>query len=132
MAKAKILVVDDEEMTRKSLKDALASGGFETIIANDGAAGLASALNEKPDLILTDVKMPGLDGMGMLKEIRKSGDWGKSVPVMILTNFDTDEKIMQGIVEDEPSFYFLKSKVTPTALVDKIKEKLEEHIHNGK
>jgi len=131
MTKTKILIVDDDEVIRKSLKDTLESGGFEVITANDGMAGLANALNEKPQLILTDVKMPLLDGMGMLAELRKSGDWGKKVPVIILTNFDTDEKIMQGIVKNEPSFYFLKSKISPSIIVDTIKEKLATDIHNG-
>ena len=131
MTKTKILIVDDDEAIRKSLKDTLESGGFEVITANDGMAGLANALNEKPQLILTDVKMPLLDGMGMLAELRKSGDWGKKVPVIILTNFDTDEKIMQGIVKNEPSFYFLKSKISPSIIVDTIKEKLATDIHNG-
>jgi DNA-binding response OmpR family regulator len=130
MTKAKILIVDDDEAIRKSLKDALESEVFEVITANDGVAGLASALNEKPQLILTDVKMPLLDGMGMLGELRKSGDWGKKVPVIILTNFDTDEKIMQDIVKNEPSYYFLKSKISPSIIVSTIKEKLAIDIQN--
>jgi len=107
MAKNKILVVDDDEAIRKSLQDALVSEGFDVITANDGEQGLASALDQNPSLILTDLEMPVMDGMEMLKKLRASGDWGKNVPVIILTNFDTSEKIMQGIVEHEPSFYLL-------------------------
>ena len=124
MAKNKILVVDDDEAIRKSLQDALVSEGFDVITANDGEQGLASALDQNPSLILTDLEMPVLDGMEMLKKLRASGDWGKNVPVIILTNFDTSEKIMQGIVEHEPSFYFLKSKVTPDTIIETIKDKL--------
>jgi len=131
MIKAKILVVDDDEAIRKSLEEALLAGGFEVSTADNGASGLAAALKEKPQLILTDVKMPKMDGMEMLKKLRQGGDFGKKVPVIILTNFDTDEKIMKGIVEDEPSYYFLKSKISPGAIIDLIKEKLRTVINNG-
>lgn len=131
MTKAKILVVDDDEAIRNSLRNAFISEGFEVTTANDGVEGLASAFNEKPQLILTDIKMPKLDGMGMLKELRKSGDWGSKVPVIILTNFDTDEKTMQDIVENDPSFYFLKSKINPSTIIDIIKEKLGTNIYNA-
>ncbi len=122
--KNKILIVDDDEAIRKSLERALVSEGFETITADNGVTGLATALNKNPELILLDLKMPELGGMEMLEELRKSGDWGKKVPVIILTNYDTDEKAMQEILKHEPSFYFLKSKVDPDIIVDTIKEKL--------
>ena len=131
MIKNKILIVDDDEAIRKSLEKTLIAEGFEVITASDGVLGLESALGEKPELILTDVKMPRLDGMDMLGELRKSGDWGKKVPVIILTNFDTDEKIVKGIVKDEPSFYFLKSKINPNTIADIIKEKLNANVHIG-
>jgi two-component system chemotaxis response regulator CheY len=130
MAKNKILIVDDDEAIRKSLEEALVSEGFAVITANDGVVGLATALNEKPDLILTDLKMPVLDGVGMLEELRKSSDWGKKVPVIISTNLEIDEKTMLDIVKHEPSFYFLKSKINPSIIVDTIKEKLDSSISN--
>lgn len=106
------------------MQDALVAEEFEVITANDGVVGLTRALNERPDLILTDLKMPELGGMGMMEELRKTGEWGKTVPVIILTNFDTDEKDMQNIIKNEPSFYFLKSKINPNVIVETIKEKL--------
>lgn len=124
MTEAKILIVDDDEAIRKSLQDALEAEGFKVITANDGVTGLVDALNEKPQLIVTDVKMPLLTGMGMLEELRKSDDWGAKVPLIVLTNFDTDENIMQNIMKYEPSYYFLKSKTSPSKIVDAIKEKL--------
>lgn len=124
MAKNKILVVDDDEAIRKSLGDMLFSEGFEVVTANNGNEGLEKAFSEKPQLILSDVEMPFMGGMEMLKELRKGGDWGKEVPVFLLTNFDTNENIMQGIVEDEPSFYFLKAKTNPSVIIENIKEKL--------
>lgn len=124
MTSKKILIVDDDEAIRRSMQDALVAEEFEVITANDGVVGLTRALNERPDLILTDLKMPELGGMGMMEELRKTGEWGKTVPVIILTNFDTDEKDMQNIIKNEPSFYFLKSKINPNVIVETIKEKL--------
>lgn len=131
MVKNKILIVDDDEAISKSLKEALVSAGFDVTTAENGVVGLASALNEKPQLILTDLKMPVLDGMGMIEEVRKAGSWGETVPVIILTNFDTDEKAMQNIIKNEPSFYFLKSKINPGIIVETIREKLGGTTHNG-
>ncbi len=125
MAKHKILVVDDDETLRNSMESALLQDNFDVITANDGKDALAKAVNEIPDLIVTDVEMPVLDGMMMMKELRSSGEWGKKVPVIILTNYDTDENLLQGIIESEPSYYFLKSKVTPSMIIEKINEKLK-------
>jgi|SRR6185369_10050571 len=131
MAQNKILIVDDDEAIRKSVQDALVSEGFEAITANDGEQGLAAALGQQPDLILADLDMPVLGGMEMLGKLRASGDWGKNVPVIILTNFDTSEEIMQGIVKNEPSFYFIKSKINPGVIIEKIKEKLGRGAGSG-
>ena len=124
MAKAKILIVDDDEAIRNSMKEALVLEGYEVVLAQDGAEGLAAMLNQHPDLIVADVEMPRLDGMSMLKEIRKAGEYGKRIPVIILTNYDTNEKTIQGIVDDEPSYYLIKSRVNPAVIIEKVKEKL--------
>ncbi len=125
MVKKKILVVDDDEAVRGSMSEALKAGGFEVITAKDGKEGFAMAINSLPALIVVDVEMPEMNGMEMLKELRKSGDWGKQVPVIILTNFDTSEDTLQGIVEDEPAYYLIKSKTNPGMIIEKIKEKLQ-------
>ena len=63
-----ILVVEDEEILAKTLQDKLVSEGFEVLKAYDGVEGLKLATNEHPDLILLDLLMPKMDGMGMLKK----------------------------------------------------------------
>jgi two-component system cell cycle response regulator DivK len=59
---AKILIVEDNEMNRDMLSRRLARRGYEVMIAIDGAAGLAAAATERPDLILMDMSLPGMDG----------------------------------------------------------------------
>ena len=88
MAK-KILIVEDEASLRKALVEKFQREGFETFLAFDGVEGLDQAERIQPDLILLDIIMPKMDGMTMLKKLRESGDWGKQVPVIILTNLSS-------------------------------------------
>jgi len=120
----KILLIDDDEMILKSLTSVFTKEGFGVITANDGDTGLVEALNKKPDLIITDIEMKKMDGMVMLKKIRKSGQWGEKVPVILLTNFDSNDRILKGIVDDQPSLYLLKSKISPSRILEKTKELL--------
>ncbi len=119
----KVLLVDDDialvNLYEKSLKDA----GFDVYKAHNGIEGHKVALREHPDLILLDIKMPGMDGMTMMKKVR-SDFLGKNVPIIMLTNLDTDDKILQGIVEDQPAYYLLKDNVDPEGVVEKVKEVL--------
>ncbi len=122
--KMKILIIDDDEMILGSLSSVLLKEGFEVLNATDGDAGLVEALNKEPDLVITDIEMKKVNGMEVLKEIRKYGSWGEKVPIIILTNYDANEEIMKGIVADSPSLYILKSKVNPTIILEKVKELL--------
>ncbi|MFH1392314.1 MAG: response regulator [bacterium] len=92
--KNKILIVEDEILMLKTLVSTLNNHGFSTLEAQDGEQGLAIALKEKPDLILLDTIMPKMDGLAMLKELRKKS-WGKKVPIIFLTNLSDSEKIIQ-------------------------------------
>ncbi len=66
----KLLLVDDEEGIRKVLKITLESAGYEVLPAPDGETGLDIFIREKPDIVITDIKMPGIDGIELLKRIK--------------------------------------------------------------
>lgn len=66
----KILVIEDEESVRENILELLDTEGFETIAAKNGRIGLSLAQQEHPDLILCDVRMPELDGYGVLTGLR--------------------------------------------------------------
>jgi DNA-binding response OmpR family regulator len=121
----KILVVEDEAPLRTAIHDTLVNEKFDVIEATNGEEGLRSALDTHPDLILLDVIMPVMDGMTMLKKLRESGEWGKHIPVIVLTNVGSDNnKMINDVTVLEPSYYFVKSDWRLEGLVIKIKELL--------
>jgi DNA-binding response OmpR family regulator len=79
---SRILVIEDEFAMRHALEDLLASEGHRVITATDGVAGLERARAERPDLILLDVMLPGLDGFALAAELRRVGS---KVPILLLT-----------------------------------------------
>ena len=118
----KILLVEDESTLRQPMAFGLRDEGFTVIEAENGEEGLEFALKEKPDLILLDLIMPIVDGMAVLRELRKNA-WGKEVPVILLTNLNETEKITEA-VESKVYEYLVKSDWSLDDVVKKIKEKL--------
>lgn len=94
--KAKILVVEDEEILLTALKEELGSGGYLAEGAADGVEGLEKAKSFKPDLILLDLLMPKMDGMEMLQKL-KADAATRDIPVVILTNLSDYEKISEAL-----------------------------------
>lgn len=124
MPSKKILLIEDDATLTQSLSERL-SQEFIVVRAADGPEGIAATLAHRPDLILLDISLPRMDGTVVLKEIREAmGDWGKLVPVILLTNLTADEKIMQSVAEDAPSFYLLKSDYSLEGIVAKAHEAL--------
>ncbi len=124
----KILVieeVEDEKSLRDVLHDKFAHEGFGVLEARDGEEGLATALREHPDIILLDIVMPKMDGLTMMKKLREANEWGKHVPIILLTNLSADDdKIMRAITDNTPAYYLVKSNYTIEDLVEKIRERL--------
>lgn len=118
-------VIEDETSLRTALHDKLTSEGFTVLEAKDGQEGLTTALREHPDLILLDIIMPEMDGITMMKKLRQENEWGKKVPIILLTNLSADdEKINQAITDNEPAYYLVKSNWTINDLIEKIRERL--------
>ena len=119
----KILIVEDEQSLIRALNEKLEQEGFEVIDALNGEEGLEKALHEHPDLILLDIVMPRMDGITMLKELRKD-EWGKNVPVLLLTNL-TDAAKTAEAVENKVVGYLVKTDWKIEDVVDKIRETLQ-------
>jgi len=118
----KVLVVEDDKSLRKAIIEKLTHNGFKTTGAEDGEKGMQSALDWKPDLVVLDLLMPKMDGITVLKGLR--ANFGKELPVIILTNVEPDDKMINNVVEYQPSYYFVKSDIGLDNLVNKIKDSL--------
>jgi len=121
--KKRILIVEDEKPLLRVLTDELVAHGFDVIAALDGEEGLALALKEHPDLVLLDIILPKMDGMTMLKRLREDV-WGKTVPVILLTNVVPDERTMRGVIEDKVAYYLVKTEWKIGDVTQKIKDAL--------
>ncbi len=77
----KILVIDDEHKIVEICQDYLKASGFDVVSAADGLQGLATARREKPDLIVLDLMMPGVDGLDVCRTLRREGN----IPIIMLT-----------------------------------------------
>jgi ligand-binding sensor domain-containing protein/signal transduction histidine kinase/AraC-like DNA-binding protein len=100
-----ILVVDDHEELRNFLKESL-SGQYHITEATDGRTGLAKAREEFPDLIISDVMMPGIDGNEFCRQIKEDIETSH-IPFLMLTAKDALESRIEG-VESGADFYFAK------------------------
>ena len=89
MDKKKVLVIDDEADFLEMIKIRLEANNYEVITALNGKEGLEKVKQEKPDAVLLDILMPGIDGLQTLKEIRR---FNKNLPVFIITAFSNEER----------------------------------------
>lgn len=90
----KILFVEDEVNISKLLKDALSDYFYSFTIAGDGLEGIEKFKSINPDIVITDILMPNLDGLEMTKEIRKIDE---NVPIIVLSAFSDKEKLLKAI-----------------------------------
>jgi two-component system alkaline phosphatase synthesis response regulator PhoP len=120
----KVLLIEDDLIISEMYQSKLEREGFDVITANDGEKGLTIALQNHPEIILLDLLMPKMDGMTLMKKLRED-NWGLNVPIIILTNLNINDKINQGIKKDHPTYFFMKTEITPSDVVDRIKEVLK-------
>lgn len=119
----KILIVEDEKDQREILVDEFKAQEFEVVTAENGQKGLNVAKEEKPDVILLDIVMPVMDGITMMTKLRESSTWGKSVPIILLTNLTSDsDKVIKAVSQNDPAYYLVKSDWDLVNVVDKVEE----------
>jgi len=118
---AKILIVDDEEHIRFLYSEELTDEGYDVITADSGEGLLERIENEKPDLVILDIKMVDYNGLDLLQDIRNKY---YDLPVILCTAYDTFKEDMKSIAAD---FYVIKS-FDLTELKNKIKKALETSL----
>lgn len=122
MAK-KILVVEDDKFLRELIVKKLLGEGYDTVEAVDGEEGVKKIKEEKPDLVLLDLILPGIDGFGVLSQIREDPSVS-STPVIILSNLGQKDDVERGLKLGAVD-YLIKAHFTPGEIIEKIKNILK-------
>lgn len=122
MAK-KILIIEDDRFLRELIARKLTAEGFSVLEGVDGEEGIKKAKKEKPDLVLLDLILPGVDGFGVLTRMKEDPSLAL-IPVIILSNLGQKEEIDKGIKLGATD-YLIKAHFTPNEIVEKIKNVLK-------
>ena len=124
---ASILIVDDEETMRDSCCQILRKDGYLVDAAEDGDSGLQKIREIKPDLVLVDLKMPGMSGMELLEKI---GDIDPDIVSVVITGYATRGSAVEA--KKRNAFDFLPKPFTPNQLRIVVKRGLSQLINEGK
>ncbi len=116
-----ILVAEDDSTTRYLLRNVLKAGGFSVATAADGSTALGKLRKKKFDLLLTDIWMPGLNGLELMGHLRQEAIRPK---VVVLTSDDTPESVLRAVREQAYQYLTKPKPVDPKAVVDLIRDTL--------
>ena len=120
---SKVLIIDDDPFIVDMYAIKLKGDGFSVETAHDGAEGLKKIQEYKPDLVLLDVVMPGMDGFGVLEALRV-GPRGP-YKIILLTNLGQQQDVERGMQLGADD-YLIKAHFTPSEVVAKIKGLLQK------
>ena len=119
----RVLVIEDQPDNRQILRDLLGSAGIEVIEATDGAAGVAAAVSEEPDLILMDIQMPKMDGYEATRRIKADATTG-AIPIIAVTSFALSGDAQKA--RDAGCDDYVTKPFSPRALLAKVRDYLGE------
>lgn len=115
----KILLVDDDQYLRELYDELLKGDGFEVTTASDGEQGLKLASIGGYDLILLDVMLPKLDGIGILTQLEQNPPKTKNGLIVLLTNLSMDPSVRDSLKLGAAGF-LVKAELTPKQFLEKI------------
>ena len=119
----RILVVEDQEDNRRIVRDLLSASGYQLVEATTGEEGLKLAASEKPDLILMDIQLPGMDGYEVTRRIKANPELNP-IPIIVVTSYalsGDDKKAF-----DAGCNGYVTKPFSPRVLLAKIREFLPE------
>lgn len=119
----KILIVEDDKFLRELIAKKLTAEGYQTIEAKDGEEGIKKLIEEKPDLVLLDLILPGIDGFEVLKQAKENPQVAE-IPVIVLSNLGQRDDVEKGLGLGAIDF-LIKAHFTPREIIDKIKSVLK-------
>jgi len=118
-----ILIVEDDKFLRELIAQKLTKEGYDASEAFDGEEGIKKIKEEKPDLVLLDLILPGIDGFEVLSKMKEDSALS-SIPVIILSNLGQKEDVEKGLKLGAVD-YLIKAHFTPGEIIDKIKAVLK-------
>jgi CheY-like chemotaxis protein len=119
----KILIIEDEPIIIKSISYFLLQENFSVLFSLNAEDGLAKTLNEKPDLIVLDIMMPGMNGYQFLSHLKKTKEISH-IPVIILSSLSRESDVLQGL--ERGAADYLTKPFSPKVLLSKIHKILPE------
>ncbi|MBP6884918.1 MAG: response regulator [Candidatus Pacebacteria bacterium] len=122
-AKQKILIIEDDQYIRELYEGVLTDAGYDVTTANDGQEGLTKIEDAQFDLVLLDVMMPNLDGIGVLKELHTKNEKALPFTVILLTNLAHDAVIDEALSLGAKG-YLTKSELNPDEFLEQVKKNL--------
>ena len=121
MGRPRILVIDDEEIVRISCKKCLIPEGIDVDVAANAREGIALTQTNRYDLVLTDLKMPGVDGMEFLVEMKRNQPDAK---VIMITGYSTVEHAVKALKLG--AYNYIEKPFTPDTLIAAVREALND------
>lgn len=116
---ARVLIVDDEADVIQALKLRLETAGYDAVTACDGAEALKMLQNIQPDLILTDLMMPNLDGLELTRRVRQNPSWFQ---VQVLMFSCHDDPVARGLALEFGALDYLSKTLGAPAIVSRVRE----------
>lgn len=115
----KILIVEDDKFLRELISRKLLDENYQVVGAKDGEEGLRKISEEKPDAVLLDLILPGIDGFDVLAKV-KGDPMLAEIPIIILSNLGQRDDVEKGLGLGAVDF-LIKAHFTPKEIIDKIK-----------
>lgn len=119
MAIKRVLVVDDSPTERAAFQEILSEAGYETLLAASGEEGIALAKSEKPDAIIMDIVMPGLNGFQATRQLSRD-EATRAIPVIMCTTKGQETDKIWGMRQG--AIAYLVKPIDPAALLDALKQ----------
>ena len=121
--RTKILIADDEANILNLAGETLRQFGYEVITAGDGKSAIEKAISERPDLIVLDRNMPGMDGTEVCRKIRDNKFIG-TTPIIFLTAQDSNKQILEGLAQGANDY--ITKPFNMSELTERVKSLLEK------
>ena len=125
----RVLFVEDDPAVAQMYRLKLELDGYSVEIATDGVQAVAKALADPPDIVFLDIRLPKLDGLGVLEALRGQ-EQTKQIPVVILSNYSERELVDRGLQLGALE-YLVKSQTTPGRLAEGVREWSRPYLFPG-